>query len=346
MSIPDNVIITDDINLQLNSKLSKMDFDKVAILVDENSMEHCLPLLSLDMAPEIIQINSGERNKNIETCIFLWDKLTTAGFTRKSIMINLGGGVIGDMGGFAASTYKRGIPFINIPTTLLSQVDASIGGKLGIDFHGLKNHIGIFREPEAILVDARFLATLSPKEIRSGYAEILKHGLIWNKQHWEDMSSMSFDPLMDWPNIIPTSISVKGEVVAEDPEEKGIRKILNFGHTLGHGIETHFLGSKDQLLHGEAIAAGMILESYLSYKVLELSQQELNSICTHIKKVYPKNKMPPIEELMQLIRQDKKNSKGKINFSLLSAIGRCEWDCQVPENFINESLIFYNDLYE
>ena len=225
------------------NSLSKLDisgYSKVAILVDENTKRDCLPKLPQFENPIIIEIKSGEENKNINTCNFIWEQLTAQHFDRNSLLINLGGGVIGDMGGFAASTYKRGIDFIQIPTTLLAMVDASVGGKLGVDFNGLKNQIGLFNNPESVLIFPEFLETLPENQLKSGFAEVVKHALISDKNLWEELTSTTFDKL-NWEAIILTSIQIKNNIILSDPFEKGNRKKLNFGHTFGHAVESYYL---------------------------------------------------------------------------------------------------------
>lgn len=323
--------------------MTEWEADKVAVLVDEHTQTHCLPKIKID-DPLIIQIKSGEINKNLSTCEHIWSKLTQAAFTRKSLMINLGGGVIGDMGGFVAGTYKRGIRFINIPTTLLSQVDASIGGKLGIDFTGLKNHIGLFKNPDHVVVNTDFLSTLSIREIKSGFAEVIKHALIADESHWHSLLDQPFDSL-DWQSIIPKSIAIKNEVVLKDPTEKGYRKTLNFGHTLGHALESYLLETKDRLLHGEAVAVGMVLESHLSYQKEWLKQTELEAVTNYILKTYELAvELPDVEVLYPLLLQDKKNTAKGVSFSLLRAIGNCDYDINVTHEMIKESLQYFNRL--
>ena len=244
---------------ELHSFLATNKYTQVFILVDENTLEHCLPLLP-NFDYQIIKIESGERNKNIETCQKIWQNLLNNNADRKALLINLGGGVISDMGGFCASTYKRGIDFINIPTTLLAMVDATIGGKTGIDFGFQKNMIGLFSLAKTVLIDATFLKTLNYRQIKSGKAEMLKHGLIANEQHFTQIISSAIPNL----DLIKASIAIKQEIVSTDPFEKGIRKSLNFGHTLGHALEAYYLANNLDILHGEAIAQGMIWAIQLS----------------------------------------------------------------------------------
>lgn len=338
--LPTYVHITDAVSLKLEELLKQLNPDKIGLLVDENTKEHCLD--KLDLRPDIlVEIKSGEQEKNLHTCNLIWKKLTDASFSRRSVLINLGGGVIGDMGGFAASTFKRGIAFINIPTTLLSQVDASIGGKLGIDYQGLKNHIGVFQNPYAVLIDKEFLGTLSKRQLLSGYAEVIKHALIYDQNHWGSLNATSFDEL-EWTDIISKSIYIKNQVVTKDPMENDLRKILNFGHTLGHAIESYFLNSDQSLLHGEAVAVGMILESHLSLQLNMISIEEHKEINQHIKSRFSlPNALPNYEALVTFLKQDKKNMNGKISFSLLEKIGSCIHDKTVSIEYIKNSLSYY-----
>lgn len=341
-----NVLITKDINEALKNFLSAASYDKKAIIVDENTEEHCLPIIADTVGEHwLLKTHSGEANKHLGTCEQLWGALTEAGFSRKDLVINLGGGVIGDMGGFVASTYKRGIDFINLPTTLLSQVDASIGGKLGIDFNGLKNHIGLFREPSKVIVYPPFIKTLSKRELYSGFAEVIKHALIKDPVYWKHLTDSSIEDY-SWSEIIDRSISIKGEVVDNDPYEKGERKILNFGHTLGHAVETHFLETEERLLHGEAIAVGMICETYLSHKFSGLKENELSEITEFIPKNYELKKLDTqlFERIILLTLQDKKNHAGMVNYSLLKSIGQCGYDYQVPRQLVLDSLFYYNEI--
>ena len=226
MKIPDYITFTDNPQNTLNELLASFQPDKIAFLVDENTKAHCLPYFDLNES-ELIVIQSGEIHKNLDTCQYIWGQMTEFGFSRKSMLINLGGGVIGDMGGFCAATYKRGVRFINFPTTLLAAVDANIGGKLGIDFQGFKNHIGVFQDPDGVVICDKFLETLPKRELRSGFAEVIKHGLIYDKDYYQGLKQNTF-PDYNWNDIIKKSIGIKGAVVAEDPKEAGLRKILNF----------------------------------------------------------------------------------------------------------------------
>lgn len=333
-----------DLQKDLNDVIAHLDVSKIAILVDENTEKHCLPLIeSLISNARIIKITSGEQHKNLTTCAYIWEQMTKASLDRKSLLINLGGGVIGDMGGFCAATYKRGIRFINLPTTLLSQVDASVGGKLGIDFNGFKNHIGLFKQPDHILIHSTFLQTLSEREMKSGFAEILKHSIIANHEQWNRIKSKPFKAI-DINTIVEQSVKIKENVVNEDPLEKGIRKILNFGHTIGHAIETTFLNSSNPILHGEAVAAGMICESYIAHKESLITQDELEQIVKMIDLNYSRVALSSKSQqsILTLVAQDKKNEKDNILMALPKGIGSAVWDIEVNPYEIQAALEFYN----
>jgi 3-dehydroquinate synthase len=339
--LPNYISISDNISIDLKREIDLINPDIIVVLVDENTKKSCLPLINVELS-NVIEIDSGELNKTLATCSFIWQQLTQLGCSRKSLLINLGGGVIGDMGGFCAATYKRGIPFINVPTTLLSQVDASIGGKLGVDFNELKNHIGLFKEPNKVIIHSEFLKSLPLKELKSGFAEIIKHALIFDMNHWNHLKKTPFEAL-NWNELIETSVGIKNTVVEKDPFESGLRKILNFGHTLGHAIESHLLNTKNPLLHGEAVAIGMILESHISYQKGMTSDIECKEIQHFILAIFDlPNRLPEIEVLMSYLVQDKKNSVGKLNFSLINKIGECQYDIEVSEMEIKKSLESYN----
>ena len=306
------------------NSLSKLDistYSKVAILVDENTMRDCLFKLPQIENALIIEIKSGEEYKNISTCNFIWEQLTINNFDRNALLINLGGGVIGDIGGFCATTYKRGLEFIHIPTTLLAMVDASVGGKLGIDFKGFKNQIGLFNNPKAVLISSEFLETLAESELKSGFAEVVKHALISDNSLWLKLKNTPFTDL-DWEDIIDTSVQIKNKIVLADPFEKGERKKLNFGHTFGHAIESYYLEKRTPISHGEAVFMGMILET----KISDLSETEKNEIKNYILSDFSLPCTPKKSNLHKFLINDKKNQNGKINFTLLNGIGNCSFD--------------------
>ena len=306
------------------NSLSKLDistYSKVAILVDQNTMRDCLFKLPQIENALIIEIKSGEEYKNISTCNFIWEQLTINNFDRNALLINLGGGVIGDMGGFCATTYKRGLEFIHIPTTLLAMVDASVGGKLGIDFKGFKNQIGLFNNPKAVLISSEFLETLAESELKSGFAEVVKHALISDNSLWLKLKNTPFTDL-DWEDIIDTSIQIKNKIVLADPFEKGERKKLNFGHTFGHAIESYYLEKGTPISHGEAVFMGMILET----KISDLSESDKNEIKNYVLSNFALPYTPKKSSLHKFLINDKKNQHGKINFTLLNGIGDCSFD--------------------
>lgn len=333
----------------LKNLLEERKYSKVFVFADTNTAEVCLPVFRSLLADledfDIIETDNGEENKNIDFCIGIWKTLLDFGADRKCLMINLGGGVITDMGGFVASTYKRGIDFINIPTTLLAQVDASVGGKTGIDIDNVKNMVGTFSLPQAVFIENEFLITLPERELLSGFAEMIKHGLIADTDYYNSLKETTYKQIN--PAAVYRSIQIKNQVVSEDPLEKGLRKILNFGHTIGHAIESYSL-SKDKkpLTHGEAIAIGMICEAFLSVKYENLTSAELEDISSYINGIYPKYniKEKSFSNLINLMQSDKKNEEGYILFSLLEKIGHCTFNCKVTDQDILESLVYYNNL--
>ena len=322
----------------------------ILVLTDENTRLHCLPkVLPLlpDGAPAHgLEIPAGEAHKTLRTCEHIWAEMLRLGADRNALLLDLGGGVIGDMGGFCAATYKRGVDFIQIPTTLLAQVDASIGGKLGIDFGGLKNSVGVFRNPIAVCIDPAFLETLSPRELRSGFAEVIKHALIADAAQWDALLRGSPQAQMKDPGTILNSLKIKQSVVQADPYEKGLRKALNFGHTVGHAVEAWSLDTDAPLLHGEAVAIGMIAEARLSTQFAGLPEQDLHAICRYIAGIYSLPKLPEasFEDYLASMRNDKKNEGARINCTLLEKPGKALIDGFIPETAIVESLHFYNKL--
>lgn len=347
MTLPNNIVFCQDISKELDAFFSRQQYSKIAVLVDNNTKHHCYPLVQAAIPEHIlIEIESGEEQKNLNTCQHIWNELTVNAFDRKSLFVNIGGGVIGDMGGFCAATHKRGIDFINIPTTLLAQVDASIGGKLGIDFQNFKNQLGVFQNPLKVFLEKRFFLTLDPAELRSGFAEIIKHCLIQDQHKFDEIMNTKYNEL-DWFELSKHSVDIKNKVVAEDPTEKGLRKILNFGHTIGHAIESYYLEMPEKkLLHGEAIALGMICESYLSVKKTSLSETDLKRITMYILSIYnPKAiAIEDIDGIISLTKQDKKNEGDKIKSSLLKHIGDCTFNIEIDHREIEESIRYYNEM--
>ncbi len=335
---------------QLNTFLQSTKPSKIFILCDENTHEFCLPILLPNMeteAPiEILEIEAGEEMKTFDTAIQLFEILVEMEADRKSLMINLGGGVITDMGGFVASTFKRGMKFINIPTTLLGMCDASIGGKTGVDHQYFKNIVGTFALPEKIFVNPSFLKTLPFVELRSGFAEMLKHGLIADQKHWNDLIRIEELTAENIDPFIERSMQIKQDVVERDFKEENVRKILNFGHTIGHAVESLFLKSGNIIPHGEAVVIGMICEAYLSVKENLISQDDFQIIVDHLNRFYPKLDILTysFDSIMALMLNDKKNSSKNINFTLLDGIGTAKYDVKTNPDFISESIDFYKNM--
>ena len=348
------VYIGEDVFRELNRQLNYSAFKhaKLFVLVDEHTLGHCYPVVLNTVKrlreAEIIEIESGEGNKNIDVCRNIWSTLSALGADRQSLLINIGGGVIGDMGGFAAATFKRGISFINIPTTLLAQVDASVGGKLGIDLDSLKNEVGVFGDPAGVFIHPGFLQTLPPRQLLSGLAEVIKHTIISDKKYWklvrDEFKGEGRDP--DWERIILRSVEIKNDIVKRDPKERGVRKALNFGHTIGHALESWSLeGGGAELLHGEAVAVGMVCEAWLSALKCGLDKSLLGEITSFILHTFRSVKLEPFDDLrlVELMKHDKKNSRGKINFTLVSGIGEVQTDRQCTVEEIRKALRYYRE---
>lgn len=353
-----NTILSNNCQLFFNEKglnylieiLIPSNYSKIIVLVDENTNNYCLPnflaRLPTEIKIEIIEIEAGEEMKNVATCLELWQTLIDLGADRKSIILNLGGGVITDLGGFVACTFKRGIDFIHIPTTLLAMVDAAIGGKNGVDLGQLKNQIGVIKEPKAVVIDTIFLTTLPPREMRSGLAEMLKHGLIYDKNYWDEIKNVSNLNTDDLDRLIYQSVQIKNKIVSQDLTEKGIRKSLNFGHTLGHAIESYLLENENKptLLHGEAIAIGLILESYLSLELHLITKEEYAEIKYYISDIFEPVAFTSedVEKIISLLIFDKKNEFGKIQFALLNGIGGISLNQNVSNSLIYKAFEDYN----
>lgn len=295
-----------------------------------------------------VVIPAGENNKKIESVSIIWDFLSKNGGDRKSLLINIGGGMLTDLAGFAATTFKRGIDFLNVPTTLLSQVDASVGGKTGINFGGYKNEIGTFKEPVAVLINTDFLSTIDKENFISGFAEMIKHGLIYNPKHLADLEKFDIENI-DYDllqKIIRDSVNVKSYFVSNDPTEQNIRKALNLGHTIGHAFESYAMKQNRPILHGFAVAYGMIAELYLSVKKCNFPLQEFEKQTNWLLNLYGKFEISEndFEALFELMTHDKKNESGRINFTLLSEIGKIEINQNCDKALIYESLAFYVNL--
>lgn len=319
-------------------------FSQVFVLTDENTKTHCYPILQPYLpSHRLITIPAGEPFKTLTTCQMVWQALTRHQADRQALVINLGGGVVCDLGGFCAATYKRGIAFWHVPTTLLAQVDAAYGGKLGVDFQGFKNMLGAFRQPELTLVWRGFLQTLPRREARSGLAEMLKHGLIADAEHWKAVSAQAWG---DHPAtaLIKASAQIKWHFIRQDPMEKSIRKALNFGHTVGHAVESYCLSHAPlDLLHGEAIAIGMVCEAWLSHQIANLPADQLQQITQKIKATFGQCHFSPaaLSTITQLAFHDKKNQRGNINCSLIPKIGQVNINQKIEENDLKKSLEYY-----
>ncbi len=331
--------------------ISELMPSKIFIIVDANTETHCLPYfiekIKVNHDFHVLSIPTGEKHKTIDTCLTVWNELSIKGADRKSLLINLGGGVVTDLGGFVAATFRRGIEFINIPTSLLAMVDASLGGKNGVDLGNLKNQVGIIRNPLCVVIDTNFLKTLAEKEVTSGYAEMLKHGIIYSEAYWEKLKLFDISNIIETQNLIWESVEIKNQVVSEDPNEIGIRKSLNYGHTLGHAIESYCLENtnKPSLLHGEAVAIGMILATFLSSVMFKFPESKLDKVTEVILSKFPKIEFEnsDIEEIIKLLIYDKKNSNGKVFFVLLNDFGKHKIDCLVPNSLIYKAFSYYRN---
>lgn len=326
------------------SKASLRGYSQIAVLVDQHTRAHCYPLLAKQLPPHsVIEVMAGEDHKNLVTSQVIWQHMTELGFDRHAVLIIIGGGVLGDMGGFCAATFKRGIDFILVPTTLLSQVDSSIGGKLGVDFGPYKNHVGVFQQPVATYIASAFLDTLPSRELRSGFAEVIKHCIIGDKAMWKIVSQRTLEN-QPWLKLVKHSVGFKKKVTQKDPREKGLRKILNFGHTIGHALEGHFLNTDNRLFHGEAIAIGMIMEAWIACSRKLISEEEREQISGYLKAVFGKIPVPAPENWIPLMKQDKKNKGNKVLMALPRRLGNAVWDISVSERDIRGAWDYYNTL--
>ena len=345
------VVISQDLEQSLSQALAECDYDRLFVLVDKTTEQLCLPVLSSHLSPltsyhSIITIGATDQHKTLDTVSHVWSELQQMGATRHSLMINLGGGMVTDLGGFAASTFKRGIHYINIPTTLLSMVDASVGGKTGINFGGLKNEIGVFNNADCVILDTEFLKTLDQENILSGYAEMLKHALISKEKMW--VEHMQYSPLTadlaPLTLMISDNVAVKQRIVTEDPTEKGLRKALNLGHTAGHAFESLAL-ERTPILHGFAVAYGLVVELYLSCAKTGFPTDKMRQTVQFIKEHYGKMNITcdDYPHLLELMHHDKKNEGSAINFTLLADIGDLRINQTATEEEIKEALDFYRE---
>lgn len=347
-----NTEITTNLKASLSEYFNIYDSDKIYVLCDENTHKFCLPeFVDMINSKNVLKIKSGEEQKNINTLQQIWTFLQNNKANRESLLLNLGGGVISDIGGFAANTFKRGIDFINIPTTLLSQIDASIGGKNGINYANLKNEIGTFKQPEKIIIYTDFLKTLNTDEFFSGYAEMIKHALISDEAHLNEL--FSFMPekdtkfSYDFLNIlIQKSIKIKEKFISQDIDDKGIRRALNFGHTFGHAFESFLIDSGKSIKHGNAVAQGMICELFLSNQIYNFNLKKFLYISDKIFNLYDKIKFDKkdIQTILKYMKADKKNSDDKINSSLIKTIGEPVVNCKIEDKQIEDTLLFYYQL--
>lgn len=344
------VIVSGNLERDLVNAIAECEHDKIFILTDQTTHDMCLPklqnFLCLKGAQSIV-IKAGDTNKTLDSLAEVWTALSQGGATRHSLMINLGGGMVTDLGGFAASTFKRGIDFINIPTTLLAMVDASVGGKTGINFGGLKNEIGVFSDSKFVIINTQFLDTLDHDNICSGYAEMLKHGLISDNKHWAELVGFNLaqPDLAQLQRMVVESIKVKERIVTEDPHEHGIRKALNLGHTVGHALESFAMKHGRPVLHGYAVAYGMVCELYLSARKTGFPTDKMHQTVRFILDHY--GRLPytcdDYPELLELMRHDKKNTSGIINFTLLGGIGDIRINQTATKEEIEEALDFLRE---
>ena len=341
------VVISKDLQKALSEAIAECKHDKLFVLVDETTEQLCLPLIAsfgcMQEAQRIV-IGATDTHKTLDTLSHVWAELQRMGGTRHSLLINLGGGMVTDLGGFAASTFKRGLAYINIPTTLLSMVDASVGGKTGINFGGLKNEIGVFNNANCVILDTTFLRTMDAENLLSGYAEMLKHGLISNEQTWAELLNLDLNDLDKLGDLVEKSVAVKQRIVIEDPTEHGIRKALNLGHTVGHAFESLALERKP-VLHGYAVAYGLVVELYLCCVKTGFPQDKMRQTVGFIKENY--GRMPitcdDYPKLIELMHHDKKNVGTDINFTLLGGIGDIRINQTATEEEIKEALDFYQE---
>ena len=345
------IIISQNLCQSLTQAIDEVKHDLLFVLCDETTERLCLPVISdfeCMRGAQLITIPATDTHKTLESLSHVWSELQRMGATRHSLMVNLGGGMVTDLGGFAASTFKRGIPYINIPTTLLSMVDASVGGKTGINFGGLKNEIGVFNNARSVILDTTFLRTMDHENICSGYAEMLKHGLINNEKMWAELLNfsleLSVENLEALGTMVAESVAVKQRIVTEDPTEQGIRKALNLGHTAGHAFESLALERKP-VLHGYAVAWGMIVELYLCCVKTNFPQDKMRQTVAFIKENYGRMAITcdDYPHLIELMHHDKKNQGNSINFTLLGGIGDIRINQTATEEEIKDALDFYRE---
>lgn len=346
------IILSQCLERDLSRAIGRIPYDKLFVLTDETTLRLCWPIVSTFHCfadAEQIVIKPGDEHKNLETLSAVWEEMGRKGGTRHSLLVNVGGGMVTDLGGFAASSFKRGVPYINVPTTLLAMVDAAVGGKTGINFNGLKNEIGAFFPASTVLIDTDFLKTLDCKNVRSGYAEMLKHGLISDEKHWAELVNFDLEEI-DYGKLqvmAGYSINVKKSIVEQDPTEKGIRKALNLGHTVGHALESFALKKGRPVLHGYAVAWGLVCELYLSALREGFPQDKLRQTINFIKAFYGSFPFDckDYETLYELMTHDKKNCAGRINFTLLGGVGDIRINQAATKDEIFNVLDFYCETF-
>lgn len=344
------VVISGNLERDLVNAISECEHDRIFVLTDETTQQLCWPKIknfkALKNSTPII-IKATDTHKNLDTLSQVWQALSNGGATRHSLMINLGGGMVTDLGGFAASTFKRGIDFINIPTTLLAMVDASVGGKTGINFGGLKNEIGVFSDSRFVIINTQFLDTLDHDNICSGYAEMLKHGLISDERTWAELMTFDLDTpdLSQLQRMVAESIKVKERIVEADPHEHGIRKALNLGHTMGHAFESFAMRRGTPILHGYAVAYGLISELYMSARKTAFPTDSMHQTVRFIRENYGTFNITcdDYPTLIELMHHDKKNTSGIINFTLLGNVGDIRINQTANEEEIKEALDFFRE---
>ena len=345
-----NVLYSNNVDATLNSIIEGGNYNAVMVLVDANTRRMALPLLPCLCNTQIIEIAPGDENKDLNTLTHVWREMERLEATRRSLLVNLGGGMVTDLGGFAASTFKRGIDFVNVPTTLLGAVDAAVGGKTGINFNGLKNEIGVFAPAKAVIVSTIFFPTLPEQELKSGFAEMLKHAMLHSHESFErllqvDFKNIDYDHLL---TLTQESLTVKQNIVEQDPTEQGIRKALNLGHTVGHAFESKALDDGKPVPHGFAVAWGLVVESVLSHILLQFPSNDLYSLAGFVKDNYGAFHITcdHYDQILDLMRHDKKSHSGEINCTLLKECGKPVINNTIKEDDLKAALDIFRDLFE
>lgn len=329
---------------ELGNKIDQMDVSSVIVIADENTSVLCVPRLKQFFQQDrLVVLPAGEQSKTLQSCEKIWDALIKMNADRDCLILNVGGGVICDIGGFAASCFQRGIRFGNVPTTVLSMSDAAIGGKTGVDYAGLKNYIGVIRFPEFIWIDEGFLETLEEKEKISGFAEIVKHAIIGSTELWNSLEEIDSIHHLSWKGILEKNLPIKVRIVEADPCEHGLRKVLNFGHTIGHALESHYLHRSKPAMHGDCVATGMLIEAKMSNSLGILNNNDFEAIERLIGRLLKpiKNSLPTFAEIKPWMIKDKKSIHASPGFSLPDKIGSCKWNVQVAESVIAECFTWY-----